>query len=121
MNKNNPDYTARRVFDLNYKNTNHLGGKFMLLRQIGFALISFVLLTPAFANQCPSPEKIGNSQLRGWSEMLYYTDKEKTLAFQKELVENTGNGRELRCYYSYFDPDTHRMMPPALVLRTIIN
>lgn len=93
----------------------------MLLRQIGFAFVLFFFLSPTFANQCPPAEKVASSHIRGWSEMIYYTDKEKSLAFQKELVENTGNGRELRCFYSYFDPDTHRMMPPALVLRSMIN
>ncbi len=93
----------------------------MLLRQIGFALTCLMLATSSFANQCPSPEKVENSQIRGWSEILYYTDKDKPLAFQKELVEATDRGRELRCYYSYYNPDTNRMMPPALILRTIID
>lgn len=93
----------------------------MLLRQIGFALTSLFLLTPTFANQCPAPEKVANSQISGWSEIIYYTDNNKPLAFQKELVEDTDRGRELRCYYSYFSEANHRMMPPALILRTIIN
>ncbi len=101
----------------------------MLLRQIGFVVSLLFFLTPVFASQCPPADKVRNcrngecnfQQLSGWSGIVYYTDQGKAFEFQKERVENTGHGREISCFYSYLDPDTNRLMPPALVLHTIIN
>lgn len=95
----------------------------MLLRQIGLALATLIFLTPAFSNQCPPADKVRNchngtcsfQSLVGWSGTIFYTDKEKPFLFQKERVE----GREIRCYYSYLEPETHKLMPPALMLKSI--
>lgn len=94
----------------------------MLLRQIGLVLSTFIFLTPAFATQCPPADKVRNCHnddcyfqtLAGWSGTIFYTDKGKPFLFQKERVD----GREISCYYSYLEPETHKFMPPALVLRS---
>ncbi|HSW93487.1 MAG TPA: hypothetical protein VLJ15_03935 [Gammaproteobacteria bacterium] len=101
----------------------------MSLRQIGLALLSFMLFTPVFATQCPPAEKVMDcrggecnlQRLSGWSAIIYFTDKGKSFAFQKERIDNTERGREINCFYTYLDPDTHRLMPPAIVLRSIVN
>ncbi len=91
----------------------------MLLRQIGFALAFLLFLTPVYAYECPSADHIGS--ISGWLKTVYYTDSGKNLSFLKKRVENTDRGRELICVYSYFNPDNNRMMPPAMVLRSVIN
>lgn len=101
----------------------------MILRQIGFVVGILLCFTPVFASQCPPAEKVrycrngecGFQNLAGWREIVYYTDNGKDFLFQKERIEETDQGKEINCFYSYFDPDTHRMMPPALVLRTMID
>jgi hypothetical protein len=100
-----------------------------MLRHIGFALTLLFFITPVFANHCPPADKVrscsGGScsfqRLAGWDEIVYYTDKNKPFTFQKERIDNTDQGRELSCFYSYYEEDTHRLMPPALLLRTTIN
>jgi len=101
-----------------------------MLRQIGLAISILMFLTPVLAYQCPPADKVrscssGGScsfqQIAGWREIVYFTDNGKAFSFQKERIDDTDHGREINCFYSYFDPDTHRMMPPALVLRSTIN
>ncbi len=97
----------------------------MLLRQIGFTFALCLFFSSVFANQCPPVERVANcsggdcyfQRVAGWSEIVYYTDKGKSLAFQKQRV----SGGEINCFYSYLDPDTHRLMPPAIVLTGSIN
>lgn len=101
----------------------------MFLRQIGLTLATFMFLTPVFANQCPPAEKVmdcrnGECNLQrvsGWSAIVYFTDRGKSFAFQKQRIDQTERGREINCFYTYLDPDTHRLMPPALVLTSMIN
>ncbi|HSW69552.1 MAG TPA: hypothetical protein VLI69_05315 [Gammaproteobacteria bacterium] len=94
----------------------------MRLYQIGFLLSVFVFLTPVFANECPPVEKVSNFQrISGWSEKVFYTDQGKSLAFDLMRVEKTAHGRQISCYYSYFDPEMNKLMPPALMLRTVIR
>ncbi len=97
----------------------------MRFNQIGLALTVFVFLTPAFAIECPPAEKVLNcrgdncsfQQLPGWNGTVFFTDQGKPFSFQTARIENTEHGKKISCYYTYFDPDTHKLMPPALVLR----
>ncbi len=91
----------------------------MSLRQIGFVLALLFVITPVFAFECPSADRIGS--VSGWLKTVYYTDSGRTLSFMKKQVASTERGKELICVYSYFNTDNNRMMPPALVLRSIIN
>jgi len=101
----------------------------MLLRQIGFGVLLAIFCFPTFAKQCPTADEVSACQnggcifrhLSGWTSNVFYTDTGKLLAFQKSFIQDTDRGRELNCYYSYFSPDTHRLMPPALLLKTITN
>ncbi len=101
----------------------------MQFYRIGLTLAAFFLLTPSFANQCPTADEVrhcsGNScsfqRIAGWSTQVFYTDQGKPFSFQKVRVENTGRGKKISCYYSYVEPESQHMMPPALVLRTVIK
>ena len=95
----------------------------MLFRRIGCVLVSLIFLTPVFAKECPPADQVIScsgggctfQRLAGWSETVFFTDQGKPFLFQKKRID----GREIRCYYSYLESDTHRLMPPALMLRSI--
>ncbi|MEO8400319.1 MAG: hypothetical protein ABI597_00810 [Gammaproteobacteria bacterium] len=101
----------------------------MRLYRIGFALASLFLATPIFATQCPSAEQVRSchggectfQQISGWNEKIFYTDQGKPFVLHTSDVENTSRGKKISCYYTYLNPQTHRSMPLALVLKTIVN
>jgi hypothetical protein len=99
----------------------------MLIR-IGLVVTFFSILTPVFANQCPSPDKVSRcsgsecttQHVSGWSENVYYTDQ-KPLTLLRSKIERTSHGTLLSCYYAYIDPQSRGRMPPALVLRAMTH
>ena len=101
----------------------------MKFYRIAFTLTAFFLLTPTYANQCPTADEVrhchGNEcsfqRISGWSTQVFYTDQGKPFSFQKMRVENMGRGKKISCFYTYINPDDNHMMPPALVLRTMIE
>ncbi len=101
----------------------------MRLSRVGFAVTLLALSLPVLADQCPPAEKVischGNEcayqRLSGWTERVFYTDQGKEFSFQRARVQETEQGKRLSCFYTFIDPTTHKFMPPALELITIIN
>lgn len=102
----------------------------MRFLQTGFVFAIFALVSPLYAaSQCPSADQVRNcsgaacsyQQVSGWSESIFYSDHGKPFEFQKQVVKNLSDGRQLNCYYHYIDPTNNESMPPALVLRKMIS
>jgi hypothetical protein len=101
----------------------------MKLYRIGFVLAALSFLSPAFASVCPTADAARHCsgdqcvypQFPGWSRNAFYMDQGKPFTFLKVSTQNTERGKEISCYYTYLNPETHQEMPPALMLRTVIE